>query len=100
MWHVSAAMARGQALPSWFHEKPSEHESDDFYVEAFRTLSSCRAIGMSVGPIPWTAIDAYADRFGMCDEMANHLNIVITAMDAVYLQHVADEQAAAAKKNR
>jgi hypothetical protein len=29
-------------------------------MEAFRDLDSCRAVGMSVGQIPWTAVTEWA----------------------------------------
>lgn len=98
MWAVKAAMERGQPVPAWYIDRPFEHESDEFYISAFRALSTCRSFGLGVGPIPWTAIDAYAARFGMSDDMADHLNIVITAMDNVYLKHVDDEQKASKNK--
>lgn len=42
-------------------------------------------MGMSLGPIPWTAIDRYAIRYRIDDfEDFEHM---LSAMDAVYLEH-------------
>ncbi len=38
-----------------------------FHWSAFNTLSSDRQSGMGLGPIPWTAIDRYAQRYGIDD---------------------------------
>lgn len=38
-----------------------------FYWQAWRELSTDRAMGMAPGPIPFTAIDAYATRYGIED---------------------------------
>jgi hypothetical protein len=43
---------------------------------------------MQVGPIPWTAVDRYAQRHGFDDEEFDYLLQMIKAMDAVYLAHV------------
>lgn len=34
-------------------------------MRAFMELSTCRAIGMIVGPIPFTAIASYCDRYAL-----------------------------------
>jgi hypothetical protein len=46
---------------------------------------------MVAGPIPWTAIMTYAEHVGLCGNLADHLNIVIRAMDAAYLEWQAAE---------
>ena len=33
--------------------------------EAFWELSTCRAVGAVMGPIPWTAVRAYGEAHGM-----------------------------------
>lgn len=52
---------------------------------AFQRLGGDRQMGMSLGPIPWTAIDRYAIRYRIDDfEDFEHM---LSAMDAVYLEH-------------
>lgn len=46
---------------------------------------------MSVGPIPWSAIDAYARRYRIDDEdQFGFLVQMIRAMDAVFLASISD----------
>lgn len=54
-------------------------------MRAFANLSTCRAIGMAVGPIPWRDAVAYADRAGLDEEAAEVFVEVISALDADYL---------------
>lgn len=59
---------------------------DDFYLNAFYELSTCRQIGMSLGPIPWTAIIEFAEFSGLDSEILPVFVLSIRAMDAVYLE--------------
>lgn len=59
------------------------------YYEAFWELSSCRSAGMGIGPIPWTAIDAFSKSRGINDQ--DELSVfmkLIRAMDGAYIAHV------------
>ena len=55
--------------------------------EAFMDLTTCRPIGMGVGPIPWTAIQTYAESERLDPEETWTLHQVIRHMDQVYLEH-------------
>ena len=59
--------------------------------EAFNALSSCRAIGMSVGPIPWTAIQQYADVHGFTEDETYMLHNVVRHADDIFLKHVREK---------
>ncbi|MFN2199972.1 MAG: hypothetical protein ACK2UO_02140 [Caldilineaceae bacterium] len=65
--------------------------------EAYQALSTCRAIGMSVGPIPWSAVQLYADAHRLSEEEAWLLHRVVRHMDEVYLDHVHSKAKAKAK---
>ena len=71
--------------------------------EAFHALTTCRMIGMSYGPIPWTAIQQYAEAERMTDEETYMLHAVIRSMDGRFL-HYQDEksktQSSQAKRGR
>lgn len=57
-----------------------------FYWHAFNDLSGTRAIGIGLGPIPWTAIDAWARRHRVTDsDDFDLLAAVIAALDAEHL---------------
>ena len=68
------------------------------YLQIFWTLSSCRSLGGmgGCGPIPWTAIDQYAERTGMADDELLYEDLVyfMTMMDQAYM----DTMAKAAEK--
>ena len=52
---------------------------------------------MGIGPIPWTAIDAYAARHGITDpEDFEDLEILVRAQDQAYLDHHKQESEAKA----
>ena len=59
--------------------------------EAFFALSGDRQMGMSIGPIPFMAIDRYAARFGIAGEEFERFHALLTAMDAVHQRHVAEK---------
>jgi len=56
--------------------------------EAFMDLTTCRAIGMSIGPIPWTAIQTYAESERLTPEETWTLHQVTRHLDHVYLEHM------------
>lgn len=64
--------------------------------EAYLDLSTCRAIGMGAGPIPWTAVQRYAEVDQLGTEETRMLHGVIRHMDDVWLKHY-NEKATPAK---
>lgn len=56
----------------------------EFYINAFSELSSCRQIGMGLGPIPFTAIAEYA-RIYKVDDISDFIYI-IRVMDNAFLK--------------
>jgi hypothetical protein len=52
---------------------------------AFRRLSTCRQLGMGMGPIPWTAVKDYALMEGMDRDEFTEFDYLIEAMDSEYL---------------
>lgn len=57
------------------------------YYEAFTELSTCRDHGMGVGPIPWTAVDRYAERNGFEGDGFDYLLRMVRALDDAFLAH-------------
>lgn len=60
-----------------------------FAWRAFHDLSGDRQMGMSLGRIPFTAIDRYADRFGIhaTDEFERFMGL-IRSMDVAFVEWV------------
>ncbi len=62
-------------------------------LAAFWKLSTCRNMGMGVGPIPWTAIDSWAVRHGYDSDEIEYETFIflICEMDSVFLEYVKEE---------
>lgn len=54
-------------------------------------LSTCRAIGMAMGPIPWTAVERYADREGLVGDDYEQFVVLVRMMDVAYLEYQAEQ---------
>ena len=84
-WAMEQLEAKGAPLPSWYTEEPELHQADLFYLSAFWELSSCRNFGWVIGPIPWTALNDYADFSGLDSGMRKVFVAVIRELDEIYL---------------
>ncbi len=82
---IEVHIQRGQPLPDWYLDEPPLSEYAAFFLRAFDKLSSCRSIGFSEGPIPWTAVNDFAVSRGLDTEMTKALETVIMALDRAYL---------------
>lgn len=58
----------------------------ELYLEGFLDLSSCRSVGMSLGPIPWTAMDRYCEVEGIADETRDDFIYLVKGLDVYYLE--------------
>jgi hypothetical protein len=61
-------------------------------VRAYSELSSCRSIGMSLGPIPWTAMVQWCAYHNLDRGVANHLIRVLRLVDQETLRRVAERK--------
>lgn len=77
----------GKPLPTNATPPPyGDHpEIEDWIMAAFADLSTDRSIGFATGPIPWTAIAAYADGAGLDREASKTFVGYIRALDRAYL---------------
>lgn len=82
---VSAAIESGDNLPDELANPPSIPSELIFYWEAFCDLHSCRNNGMSVGCIPWSAVNEYARRYGISDYEFDDFNYVISKLDSEFI---------------
>lgn len=57
----------------------------DLYLQAFFELNCDRPIGMVAGPIPWTAMAAYAKYHELDTEQSEELFYFLREMDRAYL---------------
>jgi hypothetical protein len=71
----------------------------DFYISAYRELSTCRPIGMGIGPIPFTSIAEYAKIFDIGGEEFFEFLYYIRAMDDEFLRLEKERNDAESKKS-
>lgn len=90
---VAAAEAKGRALPEWYVDRPVEQPGDDFFLEAFADLSTCRPVGLAVGPIPWDRIVAYARWRSLGAALEATFVAVIRQMDDAFVEWSAEQSA-------
>lgn len=68
--------------------------------EAFVELTSCRQMGMSVGPIPWTAIQKYAEAHQLTDGETWLLHGVVQHLDEIFITHHIEKTSGNSKTKR
>lgn len=81
---TKAAGARAAQLP-FIQAKVVADDHLLFEWSAFLDLSTDRQSGFGVGPIGWTAIDRYAQRYGLAGDEFARFAALMRAMDLAYL---------------
>ena len=87
--------------PPALRNRPELPEHLAFVWRAFGELATERTSGFGVGPIPWSAIEAYADRAGIADvdERAD-FKALIRVLDDVVVKHHAEAARKSTDKRR
>jgi hypothetical protein len=83
--------------PKFLRDRPSLMPGLDIFYSAFMDLSTCRSVGMGVGPIPLTSIYAYIDFEDLSDDTADALLEHIRVMDTAFLRYHREKMEAARK---
>ena len=76
----------GQPLPKHILEAPELAPGLEYYFNAYKRLSTCRQVGMGIGPIPWTAIHEYARMQELCQSDEQDLEYLVGRMDSAFLE--------------
>lgn len=74
-------------LPDFIQSKPNLRLGLEFYWKAFWELSTCRAVGMGEGPIPWDALHSYGLRYLITGDEFDRFVTMIKALDVEYLTY-------------
>ena len=61
-------------------------------MKSFYDLSTCRNVGMALGPIPWTAMNAYANHYRLAWDVAEAFIDIMREMDEAYISNQATEK--------
>lgn len=80
----------------FLESEPEVDEGIRIMVRAYSELSSCRNVGMGIGPIPWTAMLEWCRHHNLRRDVSNHLINVLRLVDADTLRKAAER--AKAKK--
>ncbi len=73
--------------PRWIVEKPELKLGLEFYWKAFWELATCRHVAQGAeGPIPWLAMQAYANQFEIRGEEFDRFILILKHMDTEYLK--------------
>jgi hypothetical protein len=85
---IEQARRQKMPIPDKIKNKPLLLTGLQFFYNAFWELTTCRALGMAEGPIPWTAIYQYAAAHGIRDsDEIDYLSAVVKRMDIAYLDY-------------
>ena len=63
----------------------------EWFYEAFVLLNTCRQIGMTFGPIPWTSVEHYAIATNLNADDKYFLHQIVSHLDEVYLKHMQEK---------
>lgn len=85
---IDQAIQAGEDLPEKIKNAPELLRGLVLYYNAFQDLSSCRNLGMSLGPIPWDAINGYCLTYDITGEQREDMFYFVNVMDSVYRAHV------------
>lgn len=80
-------MRDGQPLPQRIQNAPSMAFGMHLYFNAFLELSSCRQMGMALGPIPWTAVNDYALYMDLDEDQHEDLHFFVRELDNEYVKY-------------
>lgn len=79
-------MQTGMPIPDFIKNAPELMPGLEVFLQAFWDLSTCRQIGMGLGPIPWTSVESYATLYFESDGFKQDLHFHIRQLDAAYLE--------------
>jgi hypothetical protein len=85
-YQAQAFMERGLDPPAWYQNEPIQDDATRLVLEAFRSASTERQVGMALGPIPESAVHAFGDRMGLDEATMAVLRPAVRACDDAYLR--------------
>lgn len=77
----------GHPVPKTFEEAPELWPGLELYLVGFFDLSGERSIGMTAGPIPWSAIQRYCDHHHLDPDQGEEMHHHIAVLDDVWRKH-------------
>jgi len=81
-------MRAGAPLPERIANAPELLPGLQVYLQAFFDLDAERTHALSLTPIPWTSIRAYADAYAFDEEQTEDLLYLVRKMDDAHLKRL------------
>lgn len=81
----------GEKLPDFIRDEPELMPGLEFYLKAFWDLSTCRQMGMGLGPIPWLSIHEYGKLTCNTEESYEDFQFHIRQLDSAYLNWASEK---------
>jgi hypothetical protein len=78
----------GMPLPDFIKNEPELMPGLGMFLQAFWDLSTCRQMGMGLGPIPWLSIQEYCILLGGDEDFNREFHYHIRQIDNAYLNWV------------
>lgn len=88
----------GIDLPDHIKNAPDLLVGLELFYNGFQELTTCRQLGMSLGPIPWTAIDQYCVRYDIDGMQREDMFFHVEALDDTYRNEVEKKASKKGKK--
>src|SRR5690606_27200047 len=79
-------MQTGMPIPDFIKNAPELMPGLEVFLEAFWDLSTCRQIGMGLGPIPWTSVQEYCRINGGGEDFNRDIHYHVRQLDIAYLE--------------
>ena len=87
MWDRHFNSEQG-AIPQSLLDEPELMPGLHMIYNGFWNISTDRQVGMSLGPLPHTAIREYAKEYNLPEEDADDFRRLVRAMDGFYLSWI------------
>jgi hypothetical protein len=89
---IRTQLERNVAPPDWYLDKTELLPGQEFYLQAFDRLTTCRSVGNgAVSRIPWTATWEYAKAEELTLDEFRVFQYVIEVMDSEYIRWVSEK---------
>lgn len=85
------AMRAGDKMPDRIANAPELKTGLNLFLQAFFDLDAERTHALSLTPIPWTAIKAYAEFYAFDLEQTEDLFFLIRRMDDAHLKRLGEK---------
>ncbi len=81
-------MRSGNPIPDRILNAPRLTQCLEFFYDSFWVLNSCRSMGMTLGPIPVTAIIQYGKMYDCEGQLLDDLVDYVLLLDQIFLQRM------------